>query len=149
MTCEVMNWNVLADLYATEAVTLLLKQHLCNMTEQYGKRHLNRFAMPYGPAGGIRGALSFLNWSQNMVEKCQDTCPSSAKSICYFSVCHRVVKGQPPQHATTVACAPGVAPPAPCARPCCCVLRRLSLGWLLNGKQKNILYSWQRAGMYF
>ena len=32
------------------------------------------------------------------------------------------------------------------ARPCCCVL---SLGWLLNGKQKNSIYSWQRTGIYF
>ena len=32
------------------------------------------------------------------------------------------------------------------ARPCCCVL---SLGWLLNGKQKNSIYSWQRTGIFF
>ena len=31
------------------------------------------------------------------------------------------------------------------ARPCCCVL---SLGWLLNGKQKNSIYSWQRTGIF-
>ena len=31
----------------------------------------------------------------------------------------------------------------------CCWLRRLTLGWLLNGKQKNSIYSWQRTGIFF
>ena len=47
------------------------------------------------------------------------------------------------QHTTTGARAGGDTGGA---RPCC---RVLSLGRLLNGKQKNSIYSWQRTAIYF
>ena len=43
---------------------------------------------PDGPPAGIRCALDFLNLPKNIIEKIQNVCPSSAKSICYVSVCH-------------------------------------------------------------
>ena len=38
----------------------------CCTLGTYGKWHLNRFAMPYDPAGGIRGTTSFLNSAKNL-----------------------------------------------------------------------------------
>ena len=86
------------------------------------------------------------SWVQNIFRiLVKNKCPSSAKSICYFSVCHWVVSqgsGSPP------------APPlfflyAEICWDMLSGLSSLSLGWLLNGKQKNSIYSWQRTGIFF
>ena len=80
----------------------------------YGKRHLNRFAMPYGPAGGIRGALSFLNWSKQMVKQCQNICPSSTKSTMLFLCLSLSIQPRLNTHAHTPgAHVPGSATPTP------------------------------------
>ena len=63
-----------------------------------------------------------------LVEDISETCLSSAKSICYFF------------------CLPLSSQPRLREHPCCCALRRLSLGRLLNGKQKNSIYSPRTLG---
>ena len=76
----------------------------------------------------------------------KNICPSSAKSICYFSVCHWVVSQgsgcsghsaylsiQKEQWRWDMLSG----------------LSSVSLGWLLNGKQKNSIYSWQKTGIFF
>ena len=103
-----------------------------------------------------------------LVEDISEICPSSAKSICYFSVCHWVVSQGSgcsghsaylsiSQHTGRTREGRGAEPPAPplfflYAEICWDMLSGLSclsLGWLLNGKQKNSIYSWQRTGIYF
>ena len=78
------------------------------------------------------------NWRRELVkhtvETCQNIYPSSAKSICHFSVCHlsiQSVKAQPPLSAPVVVC------------------RGWPLAEYSNGKQKNSIYFWQRTGTYF
>ena len=73
-------------------------------------------------------------------------CPSSAKSICYFSVCHLSI--QPRLNLLSTQQQGGGWRHTGGARPCCCVRRRLSLGRTLNGKHKNSIFSWQRMGIF-
>ena len=78
----------------------------------------------------------------------RNICPSSDKSIWYFSVCYWVGSQCSTSSAHNNRGARGWERHTGGARPCC-VLRRLSLGWLLNGKQKNSIYSFQRIGIHF
>ena len=80
----------------------------------------------------------------------KNICPSSAKSICYSYVCHWAVS----QGSTSLAHNKrGARPPHPSLVllvywDMLSGLSSLSLGWLLNGKQKNSIYSWQRTGIF-
>ena len=98
----------------------------------------------------------------------RNICPSSAKSICYFSVCHWVVSqgsgcsghsaylsisqhtGRTREGRGAEICwvAWDMLRYAEICWDMLSGLSSLSLGWLLNGKQKNSIYSWQRTGMY-
>ena len=71
-----------------------------------------------------------------MNEKMSKICPPSAKSICDFSVCHRIIS-QGSTHNNKGARTRCGAPLPPPARPCCCVF---SLSLLFNGKQRTGIY---------
>ena len=73
----------------------------------------------------------------------KNICPSSAKSICYFSVCHWVVSQGSGCSGHSAYLSIQKEQGRGGGR------SSLSLGWLLNGKQKNSIYSWQRTGIYF
>ena len=92
-------------------------------------------------------AFCFEKQPLGLFEKIWKICPSSAESQEYMLFfCLPLSSCSTSAHNDRRAPRCGAIPRA---HPCCCVLRRLSLGWLFNGKQKINTYSWQRMGIYF
>ena len=73
----------------------------------------------------------------------RDICSSSAKSICYFSVCHWIIS-QGSTHNNRGARGGGATPGARAP-----VVVRWALAEYSMANRKNSIYSWQRTGIYF